>query len=159
MNDIFAFALAIGVVAGLRSMMAPTLIAWAARLGWINLQDTAFGWMSSTSVAVIFSLLALGELMGDKLPFAPKRTQPLPLSARIVLGGFCGLCFSAAMHRPLFPAAIVGSFGGFIGAFAGYRIRRWLVRTLHTGDRVIAIAEDLIALGAAILIVSRGVGA
>jgi uncharacterized membrane protein len=158
MNDAFALALAIGVVAGLRSMIAPALVAWAAHLGWINLQGTTVAWMSSTGAVVIFSLMALGELLGDKLPFAPKRTQPLPLSARIVLGGFCGLCLSAAMHRPLFPATIVGAIGGFAGAFAGYRLRRWLVRNLHTRDRVIAVAEDLIALGIAILIVSSGFG-
>jgi uncharacterized membrane protein len=158
MNHVFVLALAIGVVAGLRSMIAPALVAWAARLGWINLQGTVVGWMSSTGTVVIFSLLALGELMGDKLPFTPKRTQLLPLSARIVLGGFCGLCFSAAMHRALFPAAMVGAIGGLIGAFAGYHIRKWLVRNLHTRDVVVAVAEDLITVGVAIFVVSRGIG-
>jgi uncharacterized membrane protein len=157
MNEVFVLALAIGLVAGLRSMMAPALVAWAAHLGWMNLQETSLAWMGSTGAVVIFSLLAVGELMGDKKPYAPKRTQPLPLSARIVLGGFCGLCFSAAAHRPLFPAAIVGGIGGFAGAFAGYRIRRWLVQNLHTRDRVIGVAEDLITLGLAIFIVSSSV--
>jgi uncharacterized membrane protein len=155
MHNIFILALAIGVVAGLRSMIAPALVAWAARLGWINLHSTAVAWMSSTGAVVVFSLVAIGELIGDKLPFTPKRTQPLPLSARIILGGFCGLCLSAAMHRSLFPAAIVGAIGGFLGAFAGYNVRMWLVRSLHTRDVLIALAEDLIALGLAIFVVSH----
>lgn len=157
MNKVFVLALAIGLVAGLRAMMAPALVAWAARLGWMNLQETSLAWMGSTAAVVIFSLLAIGELIGDKKSHAPKRTQPLQLSTRIVLGAFCGLCFSAVAHRPLFPGAIVGGIGGFAGALAGYRIRRWLVRNLHTRDRVIAVAEDLITLGLAIFIVSSSV--
>ena len=156
MNSVFLLVLAIGVVAGLRSMIAPALVAWAAHLRWINLQETSLSWMSSMGTVVIFSLLAVGELIGDKLPSTPKRTQPFPLGARILLGGFCGVCFSTAMHRSLIPAAIIGAIGGFIGAFAGYRIRRWLVSSFHAHDRVIAVAEDLIALGVGILVVSSG---
>ena len=39
MNSGFALFLAfgIGVVAGLRSMTAPAIVAWAAHLGWISL--------------------------------------------------------------------------------------------------------------------------
>jgi uncharacterized membrane protein len=139
MKAVFGLALAIGFVAGLRSMVAPALVAWAAYCGWIDLQDTSVTWMSSTGAVVIFSLLAVGELIGDKLPFVPTRTQPFPLSARILLGAFCGLCFSAAMHQPLFPGATVGAIGGLVGAFVGYRIRRWLVEQLHARDWVIAV--------------------
>jgi uncharacterized membrane protein len=154
MNEIFAFALAIGFVAGLRSMIAPAMIAWAAHRGWLTLGHTSLNWMGSTPAVAIFSLLALGELLGDKLPFAPKRTTPFPISARIVLGGFCGMCLFAAAHQSYFAGAALGVLGGVAGAFAGYRVRRWLVRNLHTCDLVIAIAEDLIALGIAIFVVS-----
>ena len=42
MNSGFALFLAfgIGVVAGLRSMTAPAVVAWAARLGWISLSGS-----------------------------------------------------------------------------------------------------------------------
>jgi uncharacterized membrane protein len=154
MNEVFALALAIGFVAGLRSMMAPALVAWAAHRGWINLQGTSLASMGSMGAVALFSLLAVLELFGDKLSFAPKRTAPFPLSARIVLGAFCALCFATAAHRSLFAAGLLGAIGGLIGSLAGYRIRKRLVRKLHARDTVIAIAEDLIALGLAILIVS-----
>jgi uncharacterized membrane protein len=154
MNEVFTLALAIGFVAGLRSMMAPALVAWAAHRGWINLQSTSLASMGSTAAVVIFSFLAVLELLADKLPVAPKRTAPFPLSVRIVLGAFCALCLAAAMHRSLFAAVLLGAIGGLIGAFAGYRIRKRLVRKLHARDSQIAIAEDLITLGLAILIVS-----
>jgi uncharacterized membrane protein len=162
MNEVFALALAlalaIGFVAGLRSMMAPALIAWAAHRGWINLQETPMASIGSTAAVVIFSLMAAGELVGDKLSLTPKRTAPFPLSARIVLGAFSALCLGAAMHRQLLVVTLLGAIGALVGAFAGYRIRRSLVRKLHARDRVIAIAEDLITLGIAIFVVSTFAG-
>ena len=86
-NFVFALAVGIGVVAGLRSLLAPAGVAWAAHLGWLHLQGTSFGFMGSKAAVVIFSLLAIGELIGDKLPRVPKRTAVAPLLARIVTGG------------------------------------------------------------------------
>jgi uncharacterized membrane protein len=40
-----------------------------------------------------------------------------------------------------------------IGAFAGYEVRSRLVRGLKVKDAVIAVLEDLVALGLAYLIV------
>jgi uncharacterized membrane protein len=39
------FALGIGVVAGLRAMTAPAVVAWAAYVGWLNLAElTSSSW-------------------------------------------------------------------------------------------------------------------
>ena len=35
--NIYLLAIGIGIVAGLRSLTAPAMVTWAARLGWINL--------------------------------------------------------------------------------------------------------------------------
>jgi uncharacterized membrane protein len=156
MNHVLALALAIGFVAGLRSMIAPAAVAWAAHLGWIDLQESGLRWMGSTTAVVIISLMAAGELLGDKMVFTPKRTSPVPLFARILTGAFSGLCLTAAAHQSLFAGPIAGSIGSLAGAFAGYHIRRWLVTNLRTRDVIIAIAEDLITIGTAIFVVSRG---
>ena len=42
-----------------------------------------------------------------------------------------------------------------IGAFAGYQVRTRLVKALGVKDAFIAIAEDLVAIGLALFIVSR----
>ena len=73
MNYVFILAIGIGIVAGLRSLTAPALVAWAAYLGWLNLQASPFAFMGSTTAVAIFSVLALGELVADKLPKAPQR--------------------------------------------------------------------------------------
>ena len=36
----YVLAFLIGVIAGLRSLTAPAVVSWAARLGWLKLENT-----------------------------------------------------------------------------------------------------------------------
>ncbi|HEX4630106.1 MAG TPA: DUF4126 family protein [Chthoniobacterales bacterium] len=155
MNYVFAFALGIGFAAGLRSLTPPAVVAWAAYLGWLNLSSSPLGFMGSIITVVIFSLLAVFELIGDLRPSTPKRTAPVPLTARIVMGALCGACLCAAGNQSLMIGAILGAIGGLIGAFAGYEIRRRLVAGLNIKDIFIAVLEDLVTIGLAYLLVTR----
>ena len=152
---VFAFAFGIGFTAGLRSLTPPAVVAWAAHLGWLNLNNSPLAFMGSTITVVIFSLLAVFELIGDLRPSTPKRTAPVPLIARILMGGLCGACICAAGTQSLVIGAILGAVGGVIGAFAGYETRRNLVTGLKIKDNVIAVLEDLITIGLACFFVSR----
>ena len=153
--NVLLLAAGIGLVAGLRSMMAPAAVTWAARLGWLHLQGSSLAFMGSTAAFVIFSILALAELVADKLPMTPSRTQPGPLGARVVTGGLAGACLSVSAGQSWLIGAAAGGVGGVLGAFAGYEARRRLVSGLKVKDAVIAVAEDLVAIALAYLIVSR----
>ena len=155
MNYVLAFAFGIGFVAGLRSLTPPAVVAWAAYLGWLNLNNSALAWMGSIIAVVIFSLLAVFELFVDLQPSTPKRTALVPLTARILMGGLCGACICAAGHQSLMIGAILGAIGGIIGAFAGYEIRRKVVAALKVKDIFIALLEDLITIGLAYFFVTR----
>ncbi|MBV8860323.1 MAG: DUF4126 domain-containing protein, partial [Mycobacterium sp.] len=63
---VLLLALGIGVVAGLRSMTAPTVVAWAGALHWINLNGTWAAWLGHPLTAGILSVLAVGELVVDQ---------------------------------------------------------------------------------------------
>ena len=153
MNYVFVLALGIGIVAGLRSFTAPAVVAWGAHLTWLNLHGSPLAFIGSTTAVAIFSLLAIGELIADKLPTIPKRTAPAPLLARVVTGGLCGACLFAAAGQPLIGGALLGGIGGIVGAFLGYGIRRRL--DLHIKDCLVAICEDVVAIGLALFFVSR----
>ena len=155
MNYVFVLAVGIGIVAGLRSLTAPAVVAWGARLGWLNLHGSPLAFMGSTTAVVIFSLLAIGELVADKLPTMAKRTSPAPLIARIITGGLCGACLCAAAGKLLAGGALLGGIGGIVGAFLGYEIRRRLVNNVHIKDFFVAVCEDVIAVGLALFLVSR----
>ena len=155
-TQLFALAAGIGFVAGLRSLMAPAAVSWAAHLGWLHLQGSPLAFMGSTAAVAIFSILAAAELVADKLPATPSRTKPGPLMARVVMGGLCGACLSVSAGQSLLAGAVVGGVGGVIGAFAGYQARKRLVSGLKVKDMVIAVSEDLVAIALAYLIVSGG---
>ena len=150
-----ALAFGVGVAAGLRSLSPPAVVAWAAHLGWLNLNNSPLAFMGSIITVVIFSILALFELFVDLQPSTPKRTAPVPLGARILMGGLCGACLYAARNQLLVIGAILGAVGGVIGAFAGYEIRRRMVAALHVKDIFVALLEDLVAIGLACFFVSR----
>ena len=155
MNYAFILALGIGIVAGLRSLTAPAVVAWGAHLGWLNLHGSPLAFMGSTAAVAILSVLAVGELIADKLPMIPKRTAPAPLIARIITGGLCGACLCAAAGKSLLAGMLLGGIGGVVGAFVGYSVRRRLVNNLHIKDLVVAVCEDAVAIGLALFLVSR----
>jgi uncharacterized membrane protein len=153
LNYVFVLALGIGIVAGLRSLTAPAVVAWGAHLGWLNLHGSPLAFIGSTTAVAILSVLAIGELIADKLPMIPKRTAPAPLMARVVTGGLCGACLCAAVGKSLLVGTLLGGIGGIVGAFLGYGIRRRL--DLRIRDLVVAVCEDLVAVGLALFLVSR----
>ncbi len=157
MNAGFALllALSIGIVAGLRSLSAPAVVAWAAHLGWINLHSSPLAFMGTKWAVGIFTLLALVELIVDQLPGTPARTAAVGLSARIVTGALSGACLAVAGGATPWLGAPAGAAGALAGAFGGYHARAGLVPALRVPDFVIAIPEDLVAIGLGVFLVSR----
>jgi uncharacterized membrane protein len=155
MNYVFVFAIGIGIVAGLRSLLAPAVVAWAAHFDLLNLSGSPLAFMGSRTAVAIFTIFAIGELIADKLPKTAKRTAFPPLVARILLGGLSGACLFASTGKSLLAGALLGGIGGVVGAFAGYEIRRRIVNNLHVKDFFVAICEDVVAIALACFFVSR----
>ena len=149
----------LGFVDGLRSLAAPAIVCWAAHFGWLHFAGTKFAFIDHRSTLIVFTILAVIELVADKLPNTPARTAPVGLIARIVLGGASGLALATSAGTSLPLAGVIASIGAIAGAFAGYHIRRALVFKAHIPDFIAAIAEDAIAIAGALLIVSHLYGA
>ena len=152
---VLLLAFAIGIVSGMRSLTAPAVTAWAARLNWLNLAGTRLAFMGSTAAVAIFTVLAIAELISDKLPATPSRTAPVGLIARFICGALSGACVGVSAGQSAAYGAVLGAAGGLAGAFAGYQWRTGLVKALKVPDFVIALLEDAIAIGAGLFIVSR----
>jgi len=152
---VLLLALGIGVVAGLRSLTAPAVVAWGAHIGWINLNDSPFAFMGTAWAVGLLSVLALVEFVADLLPSTPARTAAVGLSARIVTGALTGACLAAVGGATVWLGALAGAIGGIAGAFGGYHARVGLVQGLRAPDFAIAIPEDLLAIGLGLLLVSR----
>lgn len=148
------FAFLIGLFAGLRSLTPPAAVAWAVHLGWLKLAGP-LSLIGSLPAVIILSLLAISELIVDKLPNTPNRTAPLGLIARIVTGSLTGACVALGGGQSAFAGAALGVIGGIAGCFGGYQVRTRLVKSLRQPDFYIALLEDLIAIGGSLFIVSR----
>jgi uncharacterized membrane protein len=155
MSSVLVLAFGIGVVTGLRSLTAPAVVCWAAHLGWINLTGSPLAFMGSTWALWLFTILAVAELVADQLPSTPARTAPVGLIARLVMGMLCGACLAVAGGASIWVGALTAAVGALVGAFGGYRARVGLVRSLQVRDIMVAIPEDLVAIGLGLLIVSR----
>jgi uncharacterized membrane protein len=154
-SEVLLLALLIGVIAGLRSLTAPAVVACAAHLGRLNLHDSILSFMGSKYAAVLFVLLAVAEIVNDKLPKTPNRTSLAGLIPRILFGGLAGVCLGIAGMQSLALGGILGAVGSVVGAFGGYSVRKSLVKALKVPDLVIALVEDAVAIAGGIFIVTR----
>lgn len=152
----FALAVGIGIVAGLRTFTAPAAVSWGAHLERLDLRGSALGILGGGAAVGILTVLAAAEYVTDLLPQTPNRTAAGPLIARILTGGICGACVCASTGQPAVAGAALGAAGGVIGAFGGYEARRRLVSGLKVRDAMIAIPEDVVAIGLAYAIVFLG---
>lgn len=124
-------------------------------MGWLHLDRSWLSFLANKVSLGVFTLLAIGELIADKLPFIPARTQIGPLVARIVFGALCGAALCVSGGASLLLGALLGAVGGVAGAFAGYNYRRVLSPGSKIPDLLIALLEDVVAVGGGLLLVSR----
>ncbi len=125
-------------------------MSWAAWSGRIDLRS---GWLAFLSHAVspwIFTVLALTELVFDKLPATPSRKRPVGFAARICSGALSGAAVGAT-GGSLFLGALLGVVGAVIGTFGGAAARTWLARKIGK-DWPAGVIEDAVAIGSAALL-------
>jgi uncharacterized membrane protein len=146
----YLLALLIGIVAGLRAMTPPALVAWAAHLGWIDLSGSWLGFFANTWVRWILTLLAIVELVTDQLPSTPSRTVPIQFGARIATGALSGAALGTA-GGAMVGGLLAGVVGAVIGTLGGRALRARLASAFGS-DRPAAFIEDAIAIGGALLI-------
>jgi uncharacterized membrane protein len=146
----YAQIMGLGAIAGMRSMSAPMLVmrylAGGGRARLLN-------WPGMPLLVGLFTLAALSEMVIDKLPFVPNRTEPGPVVGRVISGMFVGALLATAGGRSRVTGALVGGLAAFLSTHGFYRLRRWIVRKSHLPDPLIAVAEDAFAqvLGYALL--------
>lgn len=141
----------LGAATGMRSLTPMAVLCWFAYLGYLPVDGTWAFWVAKLVTVIVFTVLALGELVADKLPRTPDRTSTGPLLARLVLGGLVGAVVAAGLNGSEFEGAILGVGGALVGAFGGYLIRREIVMKSQGKDWPVAAVEDVLTIGFAVL--------
>ena len=148
----------LGVVTGMRTMTGIAVVCWGAWLTW--LPETGWAvWTTYLVSAVIFTLLAVGEYIGDTLPKTPSRKAPGPFAARLVFGGLVGALGATAISEPLAGGILTAVIGAAIGTYGGYALRHWGANRVGK-DRPVALLESAVALllaGVSVLELHKGI--
>jgi uncharacterized membrane protein len=141
----------LGAMTGLRSMTPMAILCFFAWRHHLWLVGTWGFWAMKPAALGIFGVLALLELIGDKLPMTPNRTAPFPLTARIILGGLVGALAATGLQGSVIEGILLGAVPAFAGAFLGFHLRHWLVHEKGFPAMGVALAEDCVAIGLSIL--------
>jgi len=144
-------ALVIGIVAGLRSVMAPASIAWAAYTGRLGLGGSWLAFLGYRFTPWILSLLAIGELVTDQLPSTPSRTVPVQFGGRLVTGGLSAAAIGVG-NGAWIEGFVLGLIGAVIGTLGGAAARRRMVAVFGS-DRPAALIEDTVAIAVSVAVV------
>lgn len=141
----------LGAMTGLRTMTPMAILCWFAYLHHLPIHHSWAFWVANPITVGVFTLLALGELVGDKLPQTPSRLDIGPLAARVVFGGLVGAIAATGLHGSALEGIMLGAIGALGGAFIGYHVRAGIKHHHNTPDLPLAIAEDIIAIGLSVL--------
>jgi uncharacterized membrane protein len=140
----------LGLVTGMRTMMPMAVLCWFAFGGYLPVHNTWAFWTAKLLTAILFTVLAIAELIADKLPRTPNRISPAPLIARLCMGGLVSAIVAAALDGSGVEAVILGLGGVLVGAFGGFLIRREIVLERGLKDWPVAVIEDVSAIAFAI---------
>ena len=121
---------AIGAVSGSRSLLAPALVGQS---------------VLPSPARTLLMLMSAGEIVADKTPTIPARTDTLPLTGRLVLGAAAA---AGATKRHRIQAAVMGAAGALVATYALFHLRRIATTRLRIPNVVAGMIEDAAALAA-----------
>jgi uncharacterized membrane protein len=147
--SVLTSAFVVGVACGLRALVGLAAVSWAARSEQLPLQRTWLAFLGFRATPFITSLLAVGELITDKLPKTPSRLVPPQFAARVSMGALTGAAIGAS-HGQLLVGVLSGITGSILGTLAGSKARAAAARLLGK-DLFAALLEDLVAIVLVIL--------
>ena len=141
---IFINAFLTGTASGLRSLIGLAAVSWAAHFGILTLDHTWLAFLGYSFTPYILTLLAIGEMVNDKLPRTPSRLAPPGFIARIVTSALCGLAVGLSGNG-IIVGLVAAIIGAVAGTFGGAKARSLLAKALGR-DMPAALLEDAIAV-------------
>lgn len=137
----------LGALAGMRSTSAPVIVSHIlSHHQSKKLDHSPLRFMQSKNVALALKVLAIGEIIGDKLPSAPNRIKPAVLAFRMLSGAFAG----ASVYKATGGKVAMGGAAAFASTFGSYFLRKNAVKTSHVIDPIVGAIEDALVIGSGV---------
>jgi uncharacterized membrane protein/uncharacterized protein (UPF0548 family) len=142
-----------GVLAGMRSFSAPALLSHQLSREPAEAPEGRARVLTSRWTSRVLAVLAVGELLADKMPWVPARISPPALVGRALSGALTGAAVAAPHRQPSAGQALLGALAAVASTFTFYKLRQLATRRLGLSNVVAGLVEDagVIALGGRLL--------
>jgi uncharacterized membrane protein len=147
-------ALGFATLAGMRSMSSPALLShFLSRHPSWHLITSPLRLLQKPIVASGMKLLAGAEMVADKLPIMPNRTDPSILLGRLLSGALVGATWYKSRNGSSVAGAAVGGLGAVAATFLSYALRKGISAQSGTHIAAVGVGEDALVMssGAALL--------
>ena len=151
--QVYATAAVLGLTAGMRSMSSPAIVSQLAKAGLMPVENSPLEFLNRPATAKTTAVVAVGEIIADKLPFMPKRTDTPALIARAISGGFSGGAVCLSKKRSVLAGALLGALAAVGATYGAYTLRKQAGQRSGLPDPVIAVIEDATVAGCGALVV------
>ncbi|MBC6990339.1 DUF4126 family protein [Hymenobacter sp. BT491] len=150
MSQQFWQTLALGSLAGMRSMSAPAALSHGLQKNRsAALGSSLLRFMQTPTAATTLKVAAGAEMIGDKLPGMPDRTAPAILGGRILSGALVGATAYKAKGANAAVGAALGGVMAVAATFGALFLRKSLDKATGFPDVVWGLAEDGLVLTSA----------
>lgn len=147
-KKIIAKAIGMGAAAGLRGVIAPTLVGYFLNYGADSLLNSKFGPKKSLASTVITKVLSRS---GDKNPKLPLNPNSKLLSknslGKIASGAMAGAGIYRANKGGAFKGLVLGGASALAVTVAGHYLQKYLHKKSNTGDPMLKAVGLLLSAG------------
>lgn len=147
----------LGLLAGMRSMAVPAILSRflaSRREHTASVRDNANGGdalvrlLSRPGASTALTGMAAGEMLTDKMPFAPNRTDAPSLLGRTAIGAVSGMAVAVYRSDRAWPSALVGAAAAYGSTHVSFHLRRMLREGTFLPDPILGVLEDVFVLRA-----------
>lgn len=147
-------AITLGALSGMRSAAGPAIASHilSNRVSY-RFSKTPLAFMQTKNVANALKVFAATELVADKMPFAPNRTDAPGLVVRVLAGSLAGASIYRANNGNRYIGAVLGGAAAFASTFGSFYLRKAIGKKTKIADPLIGALEDVLVAGAALSLV------
>ncbi|WP_423149707.1 DUF4126 family protein [Rubrolithibacter danxiaensis] len=140
-----------GLIAGMRSLSAPALIShYLSNKISYRLNRSPLRFIKKPLINKGLKVLAVSEMVGDKLPAMPDRISGGVLAGRAVSGAITGAVIYKSSGGKITNGALLGCATAIVATYATFYLRKKMKAGSGLPDSLLGLAEDVIAIGGGI---------
>lgn len=143
--------LGIGTLAGMRTSSAPAIASQIlSHHHSKRLERSPLNFMQSKTVANVLTVLSVSEVIMDKLPTTPNRTNAGGVIFRGLSGALAGASIYKASGNNVLKGTIIGTVSAVAACYLSFYLRKSIVKNTSIIDPVIGALEDALVIGAGV---------